>query len=383
MPYIERELLPLIQNQTLPKVVIIFGTRRTGKTTMLRALMRPTDNAVWFSGDDPRDIDRLKLLSSADVRTVLASANTIVIHEAQRIPDIGLLLKRLVDVNETLEKPVRLFATGSSSLELAKGVKESAVGRLIERQMWPLSVSELAASRSWAGLLQNLDWHLVYGCYPEVCTNPENASITLRNYCNGILFQDAFNLGNIRLNEKFEHLLRALAESVGFEVNYDNLSRETGLNRTTVGNYVSLLEKCFIVKVCHSFSRNLTNELKKGKKIYFCDNGIRNAILGKFDAISTRDDAGALWESFFFMERIKLHSLRQDFGKVYFWRTSGHVSHEIDFIEVVDGKMKAFECKLSAKAKAKPGDLFRKTYPDCSIDVVTPDNFFSLWLPKG
>ena len=179
-----------------------------------------------------------------------------------------------------------------------------------------------------------------------------------------------------------ETLVRVLACNIGSEVNYDKLSRETGLNKTTVADYVTLLEQCNIVRVCPSYAKNLANEIKKGKKIYFVDTGIRNAIINDFSPMSARRDrdAGALWENFFFIERLKLHSLRQDSISMYFWRTSGNKTHELDFVEVKDGKMRAFECKLSKTAKTNPGDAFKKAYPNCPIDVVTPADLMKLWL---
>lgn len=162
------------------------------------------------------------------------------------------------------------------------------------------------------------------------------------------------------------------------------MARDTGLNKGTVANYLTLLEQCFIVKVCPSFSKNLSNELKKGKKVYFCDNGVRNAILGDFNPMSARRgrEAGALWENFFFMERVKLHSVRNDFTEMYFWRTVGNTPHELDFLEVKNEKIRAFECKLSSAAKACPGK-FRMAYPTASVEVVTPADLMRLWLADG
>ena len=380
MALIYRELQPLVEKQTPPKAVVVFGPRRVGKTTLLREIAKVT-TVSWYNGDNPEDIDRLELRSSGDVLTVLHQADTLVIDEAQRFPNIGLTLKRLVDANETETKPTRIFVTGSSSLDLAKGVKESAVGRLVMRQMWPLSITELAADRGWGEVSQKIDQLMVYGLYPSIVTSPEDARMTLQDYVDGILFKDLFALSGIRHNTKFEHLVRLLAFNVGSEVSYEGLARDTGLNKTTVMDYITLLEQCFIVKVCGSFSRNLSNELKKGKKVYFCDNGIRNAIIGNFSPMSARDDAGALWENFFFMERVKLHDKRQDFTQLYFWRTTGRTQHELDFIEVTDGVMKAYECKVNPKAKAKPGDEFLAAYPGCEIQVVSPRDLMKIWAP--
>ena len=376
-----REQQASIATQTPPKAVVIFGARQTGKTTLLQGIV--SSSAAWFPGDVPSDLERLSLFSSGDVKTLLYQADAIVIDEAQRVPGIGLLLKRMVDLNKTLEHPVKIFAAGSSSLDLAEGVKESAVGRLIKREMWPFSVTELAAApeSSWAKVLRDIEWHLVNGMLPEVCNEQQNAKLILKHYTEDILFKDVFALGGIRLPNKFIDLVRLLALNVGSEVSFDGLANETGLNRNTVADYVTLLEECFIVKVCPSYAKNLANELKKkGKKIYFCDNGIRNAIINNFDPLSTRQDKGALWENFFFMERVKYYSYRQDSGRVYFWRTSKKKSNKQDFIEVVDGKMEAFECKISPSSKSRLGPDFHQAYPDCPIRTVAPATFLQVWL---
>lgn len=381
MPYIQRELQPQITRETPPKAVVIFGARQIGKTTLLTELSQYEKSVRWFNGDLITDHRQLQFSSSTDVELTLRQADTIIIDEAQRFPNIGLILKQLVDVNVRLNLGKKIFATGSSSLELAKGVKESAVGRLVHRQMWPLSISEIAAAKGWGEISQNIERLMIYGTYPAVFTDPDHAESTLRNYCDGVLYKDLFALAGIRQNEKFMHLVKLLAYNVGSEVNYDNLARNTGLSRTTVADYLQLLEQCFIIKICPSFSRNLSNELKKGKKVYFCDNGVRNAIIGDFSPMVARpsQDGGALWENFFFMERVKLHSIRNDFTDMYFWRTTSNNPHELDFLEVKNERIRAFECKLSSSAKARPGK-FTTAYPDAPIDTVTPDDLMRLWF---
>ena len=381
MPYIQRELQPQITGETPPKAVVIFGARQIGKTTLLTELSQYEKSVRWFNGDLITDHRQLQFSSSTDVELTLRQADTIIIDEAQRFPNIGLILKQLVDVNVRLNLGKKIFATGSSSLELAKGVKESAVDRLVHRQMWPLSISEIAAAKGWGEISQNIERLMIYGTYPAVFTDPDHAESTLRNYCDGVLYKDLFALAGIRQNEKFMHLVKLLAYNVGSEVNYDNLARDTGLSRTTVADYLQLLEQCFIIKICPSFSRNLSNELKKGKKVYFCDNGVRNAIIGDFSPMVARpsQDGGALWENFFFMERVKLHSIRNDFTDMYFWRTTSNNPHELDFLEVKNERIRAFECKLSSSAKARPGK-FTTAYPDAPIDTVTPDDLMRLWF---
>lgn len=383
MSYIQREIQPQFTKETPPKAIVIFGARQIGKTTLLTELAKSEESVRWFNGDSIADHAQLKFHSTTDVELTLRQADVIVIDEAQRFTDIGLILKQLVDVNIRLNLGKKIFATGSSSLELAKGVKESAMGRLIQRQMWPLSITEIAASKSWGEVCQSIERLMIYGTYPAVFTDPAHAELTLRNYCDGMLYKDLFSLANIRHNDKFMYLVKHLAYNIGSEVNYDNLVREIGLNKTTVADYIQLLEQYFIVKICPSFSRNLSNELKKGKKVYFCDNGIRNAIIGDFSPMSARrdQDAAALWENFFFMERVKLHSIRNDFTDMYFWRTTSNNPHELDFLEVKNEKIRAFECKLSPNAKARPGK-FMTAYPDSSIQVVTPNDLMKIWFTE-
>ena len=378
MSLIERSLLPAILKHKPPKAMLIFGPRRVGKTTLLQQA-EGSLSAIWYTGDSLSDIEALNIPSTDDLRNLLLQGDAIVIDEAQRVPDIGLLLKRLVDINVTLDRPVKIFATGSSSFELASGVKESALGRIKELQMWPLSTQELAEHTSWGNVIQNIRWHMVYGMYPEICMDPESAKENLMDHCNALLFKDVFSLSGIRLSDKFEKLVQYLAYNVGSLVSYDSVSREVGLNKNTVADYVTLLEQCFIVKVCPSYAKNLSNELKKSKKIYFCDNGIRNAVIGNFSPVSNRPDAGALWENFVFTERLKLHSLNKDYAKIFFWRTSDGRPRELDFIEVLDGKMTAIECKMSKDEVAKPGAAFVKAYPDCQIYTVSPLDVMKLW----
>lgn len=189
-----------------------------------------------------------------------------------------------------------------------------------------------------------------------------------------VLFKDLFRLSEVRKHKIFVNLLHHLAYRIGSEVNYESLGQEVGLNRETIQRYISQLELCRLIRIVPSYARHLGNELKKGKKIYFTDLGIRNGLINDFRPFSTRDDAGALWENFFLMERIKLHERQRDFAKMHFWRTKGHAPHELDFLEVTDGQIQAFECKLSPKAVAKPGTDFLQAYPDCKITVVTPEN---------
>lgn len=381
MAFIQRDLEPQLLSETPPKAIVLYGSRHIGKKTLVTQLTKTASSVRWFDGDTLTAQNQLQFNSTTDVELTLRQADVIVIEEAQRIQNIGLILKQLVDENIRLNLGKKIVAIANTSLDLAKSVTECAVGRLVHQQMWPLSISEIANHKSWGDVCQNVERLMIYGTYPAVLTDPDYAESTLKRYYNTLLYKNLFALPDIRHRDKLMLLVTRLAFNVGKEVSYESLARETGLNKMTVADYLQLLEKCFLIKICPSFSKNLNNELKKGKKVYFCDNGIRNAIIGDFSPMSARrnQDAEALWENFFYMERVKLHSLRNDGIDLYFWRTTSNTPHELDFLEVKNETIRAFDCKLSPNAKARPGK-FTTAYPDAPIQVVTPNDLMKLWL---
>lgn len=374
--YIRRELQDSIQlERKKPLAIVLLGARRTGKTTLLKKITENRTDCRWFDGDNPGDAVSInRLFKENGLPALLSSFKTVVIDEAQAIPGIGSILKVMVDINQE----TNILVTGSSALHLAGGVLESAIGRLYTRELWPFSLTELAQHFGWDHLHHNISTYLTYGLMPT-CFDPEtNPRKFLYEYCNDLLFKDIFRLSLLKKPSSLVHLLQVLASSIGSEVNYDSLSRETGLNKGTVATYIDLLEQCFIIRKCDSFSKNLTNELKKGKKIYFVDVGVRNAVLKDFRPFPAREDAGALWENFFFMERLKLHSYAEDFKEIYFWRTRTGTGKrcEIDFVEVLDRQpIAAFECKLSPGAAVKAEEDFLKSYPGCKVSIANPLNF--------
>lgn len=381
MAFIQRDLEPQLLSETPPKAIVLYGSRHIGKKTLVTQLTKTASSVRWFDGDTLTAQNQLQFNSTTDIELTLRQADVIVIDEAQRIQDIGLILKQLVDENIRLNLGKKIVALATTSLDLAKSVTECAVGRLVHQQMWPLSISEIANHKSWGDVCQNVERLMIYGTYPAVLTDPDHAEMMLKRYYDTLLYKDLFALPDIRHRDKLMLLVTRLAFNVGKEVSYESLARETGLNKMTVADYLQLLEKCFLIKICPSFSKNLNNELKKGKKVYFCDNGIRNAIIGDFSPMSARrnQDAEALWENFFYMERVKLHSLRNDGIDLYFWRTTSNTPHELDFLEVKNETIRAFDCKLSPNAKARPGK-FTTAYPDAPIQVVTPNDLMKLWL---
>ena len=367
MAYIARSLSALLERTPADKAIVIFGARQTGKTTLLEHLFQ--DRKVkWLSGDEPQDRELLTSLSSkADISILLSGLDVLVIDEAQRIQGIGMLLKRLED-----SKPsCRIFATGSSSLELAGGVMESAAGRLWPMTLFPLSVTELADHNSWLDVMESLPIRLTVGSYPEIVTHPQRSKTTLRYLFESIVFKDLFAIADIRRSEQFLHLVRLLAANIGNLCSFSSLGQQCGLSSPTVERCVGLLEQSFIVKTLPCYSSNLATELKKSKKIYFYDLGIRNAALDNFTPFSSRSDLerGALWENFVIIERLKWHRYRQDETQLYFWRDRN--KSEVDLLEVdEDGSLHAFECKLE-NTQAKAPKSFASKYPDASFEVIT------------
>lgn len=368
--YIKRLLTNRVENVKKNKAAIIFGARQVGKTTLLKHIFRE-EQTRWFTGDDPNDVSFLSSISStSDLKMLLGSADNLIIDEGQRIPSVGLLIKRLVD----LDSSARLFVTGSSSLDLAGGVFESAAGRIRPFTLWPLSAEEIALHSSWLDVVRSLPDRLVFGSYPAVVINPEDAKEDLNAYTDNVLFKDIFAYAGVRKHPSFMRLVQVLAYRIGSLSTTDSLARDCGLSPKTVESYLGLMEECFIIKILPSFARNLDNELRKSKKIYFCDIGVRNAVINNFAPFSSRspEEQGMLFENYFIMERIKLHSYSNPFISHYFWRNKS--ASEIDLIEVEDNKIHAFELKLS-RAHVKVPPSFTEAYPEASFSVVNENNF--------
>ena len=308
--------------------------------------------------------------TSTELRQLVAPYDFFLIDEAQRVRNIGLTLKMIGD----LKLHTQVIVTGSSSLDLADEINEPATGRLLNYNLFPFSLSELAASTSRLEEQRLLETRMVYGLYPEVVNEPEAARETLVNLTNNYLYKDLLAFRGIKKPDVIMNLVRALALQIGSEVSYNELSNLIGVDKVTVENYINLLEKCFIVFRLNSFSRNVRNEIKKGKKIYFFDNGIRNAVLSNFAPLELRNDAGALWENLMVSERIKRNAYCGSYAHLYFWRT--HDQKEIDFIEEMDGRLTAYEFKWSDKKKTTVPKVFAENYPNFTFQVINRD---TLW----
>lgn len=366
-PYIRRELEATILRGTLRnRAELILGPRQVGKSTMLDHLVQ-NQRFIKLTGEDEDDLSIL-----ADPKTFLTLTQqfpNVIIDEAQFVPNIGRVIKRLVDNNTT---DSRIFVTGSSALDLGGHLKESAAGRFNSYNLWPLSLEELAEHSSWIEVKRQINDRMIYGCHPDVINDPAHAKEYLLDFTDSILYKDLFKLAEVRKPTDLTKLVTFLAANVGSEIRYGSIASELGIQNKTIERYVDLLASCFILKVVPSWSRNPTAELKLSKKIYFYDNGIRNALLKNFAPVPAREDKGALWENLFFTERLKLHAFRRDGGEIYFWRTKKQ--HEMDFIEIVNGTIAAFECKAGNKINSTSIKAFSRAYPNIPVTVVSPDN---------
>lgn len=368
---IERLLRDLIEKRLYRnKAIIVVGPRRVGKTTLLRMLVADTQRKVLMWNCDEPDVRRkLAEPTSTELQAEIGDADLILIDEAQRVRNIGITLKLMID--NFPEK--QLVVTGSSAIELSNSINEPLTGRKYEYVMYPFSTEELINEFGAQEERRMLERRLVYGSYPEVVNNAGEEREVLTDLVGNYLYKDIFSFQDVRKPEIIEQLLQALALQVGSEVSFSELGRLSGMNSVTVQRYVDLLEKSFVVFHLRSFSRNVRTELKKSRKIYFWDNGVRNAVIGDFKALGLRTDVGALWENYVISERLKHNAYSSFYGKSYFWRTQ--LQQEVDYVEDIDGVLHAYEFKWSKTKQPRLTETFAKNYPDHTFEVVSPENF--------
>ncbi|MBX3165249.1 MAG: ATP-binding protein [Bacteroidetes bacterium] len=358
------------------KAIILIGARQSGKTTLVQKIVSAyADGLLWLTGDDANQNQRLSEPNLASLKTLIGNKKLLVIDEAQRIQNIGLTLKLIVD-NLT---DVQVIATGPSSFELTSAVNEPLTGRKYEYMLFPLSFGELAQHTNAFDETGSLENRLIYGSYPEVVTSPGEEKEKLSLLSDSYLYKDLLTYEKIKKPSLLTVLLKALALQMGSEVSYNELSQLVGADKETVEHYIDLLEKTFIVFRLNALSRNVRNELKKSRKIYFYDNGIRNAITGNYATLAMRQDTGALWENYLISERWKKLQYSGFYGHRYFWRTTQQ--QEIDYLEEIDGAVKAYEFKWNSKAKAKFSTTFLNAYNVSEKKLITPDNYH-VWLTE-
>ena len=377
---IERTLYKTIENKLFDgKVIVLVGARQVGKTTLLKQLFRQKEGVLWLNGDELQ-VQNLFANASADrLLSEFGDNKIVILDEAQRIENIGLRLKLIADS----DSDVQVIATGSSAFELANKVNEPLTGRKWEYQLFPLSFGEMVAHHGKLKEMRMLPRRLVYGYYPEVVMNDGNEVEILKLLTDAYLYKDILSWESIKHPDKLQTLLRALAYQVGSQVSYNELSQMSSMDSKTVERYITLLEQCYIIFRLPSFSRNLRHELKASRKIYFYDNGIRNALIADYRAPEVRQDIGALWENFVIAERMKSNEYYHRWVNRYFWRTKQQ--QEIDYLEESGGKLHAYEMKWNPRAKASITKTFTEAYPNTEFQVITPENIadFLLFDSKG
>ncbi|SKC14002.1 ATP-binding protein [Dyadobacter psychrophilus] len=351
------------------KAFIIYGPRQAGKTTFSEQLLASVSRKTLRLNGDEADIRELFVRpNSAFLERLIGDNEIVFIDEAQRIPEIGLVLKIIVDKFEA----VQVIATGSSSFELAGSINEPLTGRRYEMQLLPLSYNELVKYTDFLNEQRLLEQRLIYGSYPEIIVDPNNAEKHLKLIANSYLYKDLLMLEQIKKPALLEKIVKAIALQVGSEVNVTEIGRLVQADNKTVEKYINLLEKAFVLFSVPAFSGNLRNEIKKGKKLYFYDNGIINAVTNNFNLLKNRTDIGALWENYIISERVKFLNENGIDAKIYFWRTTQQ--QEVDYIEQTGAGLRAVEFKWNAKANQRFPSTFLTTYPQATTEIVTPEN---------
>lgn len=367
---IKRILENLVNEQLFQKkVLLLYGPRQVGKTTLLKKIISDFEGKTLFlNADDPTVFNLLNRPNTMQLRQLIADHKLFVIDEAQQIPEIGLTSKLIIDTFEG----VQLILSGSSSFELASRTQEPLTGRKRMLFLFPVSFSEWQNHIGFLQAEQDLENRLVFGFYPEILNKTTDQSVALRELTDSYLYKDVLMYGNLKRPDEIKKLLQALAFQLGSEVSYAELSAQCGLDPKTVERYIEILEKAFIIFRLQSFSRNLRNEIKKGRKIYFYDNGIRNAVINQLQFWAGRQDKGALWENFLVSERLKHNSYGSRYVNTYFWRTTQQ--QEIDFVEEINGKIMAYEFKWNEKKNVRfPTSFLNEYHPE--VAVIHRNNF--------
>jgi predicted AAA+ superfamily ATPase len=364
-----REIEPLLIKQFFKgKAIILIGARQVGKTNVIQKILNKKENTLFFDGDDSLTRTLLNNPSFEVLKSLIGDHRVIFIDEAQRIENIGLTSKMIVD----RMKDKQLIISGSSSFEITNSINESLTGRKWEYILYPINWFELEKTYGYFKALQQLDLRLIYGMYPEIITHPSEEIARLKQLLDSYLYRDLLAFTNIKKPDVLNKLVEALAYQIGNEFSLNELSQIVKADKNTVANYMQILEKGFIIFTLSGYNKNLRNELKFAKKVYFWDNGIRNMVIGNFNPIETRHDKGALWENFLISERLKRNNLRHPLAKSYFWRTTSQI--EIDYLEVENDSLSAFEIKWNEQAKIKKFDSFKNAY-QTDVQLINKSNF--------
>jgi uncharacterized protein len=367
----------VMENLTHSKVILILGPRQSGKTTLLKMIMEQyTGNSIYLNCDETETRTYFSQQNSAALRSIIGKDKLILLDEAQRIENAGLTLKIIHD----MMPDISIIATGSSAFELSDKLNESLTGRKIEYQLLPFAFEELAENTSVLNEIKHRNQRLIFGTYPEVVNHLGSEIDILKNLSNSYLYKDIFKLFDIRKPELVEKLLQALALQVSGEVSFNELAQLLGTDSATIERYMIMLERAYIVFRLINYSSNQRNEIKKSRKIYFYDNGIRNSIISDFRPVELRDDIGKLWENYIVSEFMKRQVNNRLYTKFYFWRSK--TGGEIDYLELIDNQLSAYEIKWNSKKKAS-FRAFLNHYPDAKTFTINPDNYYLNLLPTA
>lgn len=370
--YIAQKQLENLRKATQPgKVAVLYGARRTGKTTLLHEFLKgEEDPYLLVSGEDIAVQGYLSSQSVEKLTAFIGQNRLLVVDEAQKVPQIGLNLKLIVD-----HLPgVRIIATGSSSFDLARSIGEPLTGRKTTLRLFPLAQMEIGQTEQRHQTDANLDSRLIYGSYPEVVLTPDNRAreLYLKEIVASYLYKDVLELDGIRHSSKISRLLQLIAFQIGKEVSYTELASSLGMSKNTAERYLDLLEKAFVLQKLSGFSRNLRSEITKNCRYYFLDNGIRNALINNFNPLQLRNDVGELWENYLVLERLKRQEYLGQSANNYFWRT--YRQQELDLVEEREGRLFGYEMKWG-KAKVKPPTEWLAAYPEAAFALVNQDNY--------
>lgn len=377
MDLIRRALEETVKTQLgKNKVILIMGTRRVGKTVLANTIKNQYGGkAVVMNAEDFDVQELLENRSVANYKRIIGNATLLIIDEAQVLPDIGQILKLMIDEIPELT----IIATGSSSFDLANKTGDPLTGRVILLHLYPLSQAEIGANETGLETNQNLEERLVFGSYPELfkLSTVEEKAAYLLQLVQSYLLKDILVFEGIRQSDKIVKLLRLTAYQCGAEVSYTELAGQLGISKNTVENYLDLLSKVFIVYKVGAYSTNLRKEVSKSSKWFFYDNGIRNAIINDFRLLSLRNDTGLLWENYLLAERLKKNAYQRKHAQYYFWRN--YNQQEVDLVEINNGKVTAYEFKYSPTKKVKKPSAFASGYPDVEFEVISKDNYLD-WI---
>lgn len=374
----KRTIEPLIRKRLFQgKVLVLYGARQVGKTTLVQSLRSHIDKPVLVLDCDI--LRNRELLAHQDERKLgelIAGASIVIIDEAQRVPNIGLILKIL----HTYFPEVQIIATGSSSFDLANSISEPLTGRMYDFMLLPLSYEELLSQTNMFELNTNLEKNLLYGSYPGIISLvPVARQDELQKLASNYLYKDILAFDQIRKPDQLLKILQLLALQIGSEASLSEIGTQLGLNVVTVQRYVDLLEKTFVIFHLSGLSRNLRKEISKSNKYYFWDLGIRNALIQNHNPLNVRTDVGPLWENYCIAERLKRNAHHQIFANTFFWRT--YDQQEIDLVEERAGQMLAFEFKWKASQNPRPPKAFREGYLGSKFEQITPENVGEFLLP--